>query len=521
MGGAGAPGAAEALYEQEGGEEGGARVATIFAAAATAAVAAVHLLHAGYLPRAVKRLLPESAAVLLLGVAGGAIVRYTTSVNFVGFNHDVFFHILLPPIILYAGYSLEELHGDVFFSNIRSICTFAILGTFISTVVVSLLSWTAAAGGVVPLSLTECWIFGALISAIDPVSTLSIFESSHVEDELFNVVFGESVLNDAVSIVLFRAASEFAKPDYPATAGNIGKAIGMFFLVSMGSVLIGLGVGALVSIGLKWLRVGADGLATVIFFLFGFLAYSAAEAAHLSGIITILLYGIFLGHYGKRNMSRTDKLVTGNLSHILGWVFEGIVFISVGTSVLADRNHSFNFSFIAIALCACLLGRAANTFPLSAAVNLGRKRKIGTKTQIVMFFAGLRGAIAYALSLDVSTANKDVIKTTTLAIVLVTTVLVGGATLPLLEWMGIVSPDESERGEAPSLAAQGSRARRGVSKMWFLVLDRTYLLPFFVKHGNLPKWLNRHDSDADRLSESEKEDEPEDVQLKVNPTAGG
>ena len=53
------------------------------------------------------------------------------------------------------------------------------------------------------------------------------------------------------------------------------------------------------------------------------------------------------------------------------------------------------------------------------------------------------------------------------------------------------------------------------------MLDRTYLLPFFVKNGNLPKWLNRHDSDADRLSESEKEDEPEDVQLKVNPTAGG
>jgi len=515
-----APGAAGTLYEPEAVEDG-TRTAVIFFSAATAAVALVHLLHAGYLPRAAQRFLPESAVVLLVGVAGGAIVRYGTSLEFIGFNHQIFFHILLPPIILYAGYSLEELHGDVFFSNIRSICTFAILGTLISTVVVSLLSWAAAAGGVVSLSLTECWIFGALISAIDPVSTLSIFESSHVEDELFNLVFGESVLNDAVSIVLFRAASDFAKPDFPPTAGNIGKSIGMFFLVSIGSVLIGLGAGALVSLGFKWLRLAADGLATVIFFLFGFLAYNAAEAAHLSGIITILLYGIFLGHYGKRNMSRTDKLVSANLSHILGWVLEGIVFISVGTSVLADRNHNFNFGFIAIALCACLLGRAFNTFPLSAAVNLGRKRKIGMKTQIVMFFAGLRGAIAYALSLDVSTANKNVIKTTTLAIVLVTTVLVGGATLPLLEWMGIVSPGESEGDETPSLAAQASRARRAISKMWFLVLDRTYLLPFFVKQDNLPKWLDRHKRDADSLSESDREDVPEDVQLQVSPSTGG
>merc|ERR1719443_1206787 len=208
-------------------------------------------------------------------------------ITFMAFMAAFFFHLLLPPIILYAGYSLEELHGHVFFSNIRSICTFAVLGTLLSTVVVSLLAWAAAAGGVVQLSLTECWIFGALISAIDPVSTLSIFESSHVEEELFNLVFGESILNDATAIVLFSSANRFAKPDFPPTAGNIGKVIG------------------------------------------GFFAYSAAEAAHLSGIITILLYGIFLGHYGKRSMGQKDRIVTGSIARILGWVLEGVVFISV------------------------------------------------------------------------------------------------------------------------------------------------------------------------------------------------
>ena len=492
------------------------KASVFYGTTAVVVVCLVRLLYAGYLPRAVRRVLPESAIVLLVGVAGGAIVRYGTSVDFRGFDHEVFFHLLLPPIILYAGYSLEELHGHVFFSNIRSICTFAVLGTLLSTVVVSLLAWAAAAGGVVQLSLTECWIFGALISAIDPVSTLSIFESSHVEEELFNLVFGESILNDATAIVLFSSANRFAKPDFPPTAGNIGKVIGGFFAYSIGSVLIGLGAGALVSLAIKWLRMPPDGLATITFVLCGFLAYSAAEAAHLSGIITILLYGIFLGHYGKRSMGQKDRIVTGSVARILGWVLEGVVFISVGMSVLADRNHDFNFGFIAIAICACLLGRAVNTFPLSAGLNLVRKRKITAKTQFVMFFAGLRGAIAYALSLDVETANKDVIKTTTLAIVLVTTVVVGGATLPLLEWMGIIRPDMGD--DDFSLAEQTSMARRAVSKMWFLVIDRKYLLPFFVKEDNLPKWsLGRsggktsRQTSTDRLGESSKEGVIEDT----------
>ncbi len=57
--------------------------------------------------------------------------------------------------------------------------------------------------------------------------------------------------------------------------------------------------------------------------------------------------------------------------------------------------------------------------------------------------------------------------------------------------------------------------------MWFLVLDRTYLLPFFVKQDNLPKWLDRHKRDADSLGESDREDVPEDVQLQVSPSTGG
>ena len=479
-----------------------------FAVGGVAVIALVHLVYTGYLPRVVRKFFPESAIVLLVGVAAGAIIRYGTTLNFAGFDEKVFFHILLPPIILYAGYSLEEHHGHVFFSNIRSICTFAVLGTLISTVIVSLLAWATVVGGVVDLTFTECWIFGALISAIDPVSTLAIFESSHVEDDLFNLLFGESVLNDAVAIVLFRAANSFADPSYPPTATNIGKEVGMFFAVSFGSVGIGLGVGMLMTISLKYFRMPRDGLSTVIFFICGYFAYQAAEVSHLSGIISILLYGIFTGHYAKRNMSHTDALVSSKVSQILGWVMEELIFIDLGTTVLTDTIHDFNIGFIATSCCACILGRAANTFPISAGLNVLRKRKIPCKTQAVMFFSGLRGAIAYGLSLKVETANAELIQTTTLAIVIFTTIVIGGATLPLLEFMGIISPDKGDD-DIPSLATQASQARRAVSRMWFLLLDRKYLLPFFVKKASLPKWgLGREGTGSDGGEEALDKSDP-------------
>ena len=161
------------------------------------------------LPRFVRYVLPESALILIVGLLAGLGMRESDHLNsFIVFNTEVFFAVLLPPIIFYAGYSLEREHGYVFFSNIGSIIVFAVFGTLISTVVVAMLCYAVAEGGIVSLSLVECWLFGALISAIDPVATISIFEAFHVENTLFNLVFGESVLNDAVAIVLYRTVNK-------------------------------------------------------------------------------------------------------------------------------------------------------------------------------------------------------------------------------------------------------------------------------------------------------------------------
>ena len=118
------------------------------------------------------------------------------------FDPEVFFNILLPPIIFHAGYSMKKKH---FFKNFGAILMFAMLGTTISCFV------TAGFMYLVTLvfrsireyfTFVDCLFFGAIISATDPVTVLAIFNDQKVNVNLYALVFGESVLNDAVSIIL-------------------------------------------------------------------------------------------------------------------------------------------------------------------------------------------------------------------------------------------------------------------------------------------------------------------------------
>ncbi|CAN0497388.1 unnamed protein product, partial [Phaeothamnion confervicola] len=118
--------------------------------------------------------------------------------DFLTFNPELFYFVLLPPIIFEAGYTVRKGH---FFQNIGTITLFAVLGTLVSTLVVGYLLYFASLTGLVgisPRNPMEPLMFGALISAVDPVATLSIMGSPELNCDplLYSLVFGESVLND-------------------------------------------------------------------------------------------------------------------------------------------------------------------------------------------------------------------------------------------------------------------------------------------------------------------------------------
>jgi NhaP-type Na+/H+ or K+/H+ antiporter len=157
------------------------------------------------------------------------------------FEPHAFFLFLLPPIMFQAGFSMR---ADTFFRNILTINAYAIGATIIASFVFSFIFYYGMLGSDYPFPYIDTLNFGCFISAIDPVATISIFKSMHVNDKVYMIVFGESTLNDAVAIALSSSTESVREelgyghdPDY---ASIIFDSVVYFIVFFVGSILVGL-----------------------------------------------------------------------------------------------------------------------------------------------------------------------------------------------------------------------------------------------------------------------------------------
>jgi len=423
--------------------------------------------------------LHETGLSIITGIITGTLIRYMyTPVqldNMIAFQQDIFFLILLPPIIFESGYNMKR---KMFFKNIGSLLAFALVGTVISTVVIAMILIIAeAAGAGMGLKPLDTLIFGSLISATDPVSVLAIFKAMEADQNLFANVFGESVLNDAVAIVLYETCVTFVSVD--VNAHTIFIAIGFFVLIFFGSFIIGvlfaLGCSKLLKHIAFW---HSPTMETCMQILFAYESYLLADAMGLSGIVSILFCGIAMAQYTIPNLSIESKELTTRLWGVWAMMTETFVFLYLGLAVFSF-GHEHNIGFMLVGLFSIFPARAANVFPISAVVNRTRTvNKIPWNHQIMIWFSGLRGAIAMALSLDVPTKAQPKTFTTTLFIVIVTVFLMGGLTASMLRWLGIdMGPDAGASGEnEPDVFL-----KRFDYGNFFQNFDRKYMKPFFTR----------------------------------------
>ncbi|XP_076022915.1 sodium/hydrogen exchanger 8 [Genypterus blacodes] len=390
--------------------------------------------------------LPESVAVVSLGILMGGfikIIEFQELANWKEeemFRPNMFFLLLLPPIIFESGYSL---HKGNFFQNIGSISLFAVIGTAISAFIVGGgIYFLGQADVIYKMTMTDSFAFGSLISAVDPVATIAIFNALNVDPVLQMLVFGESILNDAVSIVLTNTAEGFASPsDSSITAWETFlQALGYFLKMFFGSSALGTLTGLISAVFLKHFDLRkTPSLEFGMMIIFAYLPYGLAEGIKLSGIMAILFSGIVMSHYTHHNLSPVTQILMQQTLRTVAFMCETCVFAFLGLSIFSFP-HKFEISFVLWCIFLVLLGRAVNIFPLSFLLNFFRDHKITPKMMFIMWFSGLRGAIPYALSLHLGLEpieKRQLIGTTTIIIVLFTILLLGGGTMPLIRIMDI------------------------------------------------------------------------------------
>lgn len=360
------------------------------------------------------------------------------------FDPEIFFNVLLPPIIFHAGYSMKK---RFFFRNIGSILTFAFIGTTISTFVIG--GFMYGVTRIFPhlseiFSFLDTLHFGALISATDPVTVLAIFNDLHVDVNLYAIVFGESVLNDAVAIVLSRTLEDYEKSansgeeveeTYKVVLTSIGEFLGIFGA----SFLVGSVMSAATALLTKFTHIrNYPQLESTLFILMSYSTFLLAEVLNLTGIVAVLFCGICQAHYTYNNLSDESRSITKHFFDQLNFMAENFIFSYIGVSMFTFPKHRFHAGFIGGAFVSIILGRALLVYPLCFLLNLGRKTKITLNLQHMMFLSGLRGAIAFALAIrNTLSESRKMILTTTLLIVMVTVIVCGGSTMSLLTWLGI------------------------------------------------------------------------------------
>ncbi|XP_063892894.1 sodium/hydrogen exchanger 8-like [Helicoverpa armigera] len=384
--------------------------------------------------------LPESVVIVFLGALIGMIINLMSIKNIANwrkeeaFSPTAFFLVLLPPIIFESGYNL---HKGNFFQNIGSILLFAIVGTAISAFVIGAGIYLLGLAQVVyKLSFVESFAFGSLISAVDPVATVAIFHALDVDPVLNMLVFGESILNDAIAIVLTTAVLDSNDP-LMSTGEAILSAINRFWLMFFASAGIGVLFALVSALLLKHVDLRKNpSLEFGMMLVFTYAPYVLAEGIHLSGIMAILFCGVVMSHYTHFNLSTVTQVTMQQTMRTLAFIAETCVFAYLGLAIFSFR-HRVEPALVVWSIVMCLVGRAANIFPLALLCNKFREHKITKKMMFIMWFSGLRGAISYALSLHLgfSDETRHVIITTTLIIVLFTTLFFGGSTMPLLKFL--------------------------------------------------------------------------------------
>lgn len=359
---------------------------------------------------------------------GLVITGMTLAVSRVNFGlpltHDFVFDLILPPLLFEAALKLDwrDLRKDAL-----PILAMSVLGVLISAAVMvlglrALLGW----------ALAPALIFGALIAATDPVTVIALFKDLGIRGRERLLVESESLFNDGVAAVLFSLALSWAAH---AVSSPSQIALGLI-LLSVGGIAVGVSVGLLALIVAGRTGDHLVELAVTVAAAYG--AFLTAENLHCSGILATVAAGLLIGAVGLRagnqrlGISHQGRIFALEFWEFLSFIANSLVFLLIGLTVSHFRFASLGYAAILVMIALVLLGRAATVYPIALLFH-STKYEIRTREQHLLWWGGLRGALALALALSLppEMAMRNDIVIATFGVVTFS-IVVQGLTIPML-----------------------------------------------------------------------------------------
>eukprot|EP01095_Lingulamoeba_sp_RSL-Kostka_P000516 TRINITY_DN10801_c0_g1_i1.p1 TRINITY_DN10801_c0_g1~~TRINITY_DN10801_c0_g1_i1.p1 ORF type:complete len:538 (+),score=59.53 TRINITY_DN10801_c0_g1_i1:196-1809(+) len=484
---------------------------------------------------------PESCIYLSVGIIFGSISLFWANqentsaqiLNKIQFNQNFFMYFLLPPIIFFGAFIFEK---SLFFKNLLTIALLAGLGTIMTTIMIGLSYYGISylitgydTNGIIimpqNLTLKESFAAASLISSTDPIAALAVYSQLGVEQTLYTLVFGESNLNDAVSIVLYNVfttnltnstISIHSSESDSDNSINDEHIILAFVYTSIVGPLIGLFTAIVSSLVYKFGRLkNLPIFEVILFWSFSYMSFVLGEALDSSGIIASLFCGFGMKHYTFYNLSEKGKVHTLSVIEFLSILFDMMGFITLGISVITLDVPFFKaIPMIVIVIILCLVTRLISVFSIIYMINFRRKRSkrvdtISMKTAVALWYAGLRGAIAFVLALSFPTENAPIWIGSCLGVILFSVYFLGTTTSIMLKFLKIeTNPDEE------SHISLSTRNKNMVMHSRFSLIDRKYLAPFLLEDSSrFEIFTSTFQNDKEKIDSDNNEDDNSEEEL--------